>query len=183
MSEQSCPASPSLEELAAGMTPSQTGRPVPRLQRGLGSPMRQPDFRAASGQEDASSDLGMSTPAGPLAAPAAPASGALFDENNGRLLSNAPQQHPIDPCLPACMPGEPQLEDFMWHASEAGVTPIVANRRIEKLAPLQWDPRALPFQPLVRPTPADDCPSREGAALTRKPCCCAEAAGAAGPGA
>ena len=45
------PASPSLQELAAGMTPSQTGRAVPRLHRCMGSPMRQPDFGPAAGQE------------------------------------------------------------------------------------------------------------------------------------
>lgn len=33
------------------MTPSQTGRSVPRLEHCMGSPMRQPDFGQATAQE------------------------------------------------------------------------------------------------------------------------------------
>lgn len=41
------------------------------------------------------------------------------------------------------------LESLIWHASDGVVLPIMANRRIEKLAQPQWDARSLPFRPLV----------------------------------
>ena len=58
------------------------------------------------------------------------------------------------PCLHAgsnAVPEVPALESLIWHASDAAVQPIVANRRIEAVVQPQWDPRNLPFQPLVCP--------------------------------
>eukprot|EP00878_Enallax_costatus_P024327 GHUV01025960.1.p1 GENE.GHUV01025960.1~~GHUV01025960.1.p1 ORF type:complete len:809 (+),score=245.85 GHUV01025960.1:581-3007(+) len=37
---------------------------------------------------------------------------------------------------------------LIWHPSDSAVKPIVANRRIERLPEVQYDPKALPFEPL-----------------------------------
>lgn len=37
---------------------------------------------------------------------------------------------------------------LIWHPSDSAVKPIVANRRIERLPEVQWDPKTLPFEPL-----------------------------------
>ena len=43
----------------------------------------------------------------------------------------------------------PSVYDLIWHATDASVKPIVANRRIERLPEPKWDARALPFKALV----------------------------------
>lgn len=45
-----------------------------------------------------------------------------------------------------------RLEDLIWHPSDSAVIPIVANRRIERIAEPQFDAAALPFPPLVCPS-------------------------------
>jgi len=42
-------------------------------------------------------------------------------------------------------PSTPALESLVWHASDAAVKPIVANRRIERLPEPKFDAKALPF--------------------------------------
>lgn len=42
-------------------------------------------------------------------------------------------------------PSTPALEGLVWHASDAAVKPIVANRRIERLPEPKFEPKALPF--------------------------------------
>jgi hypothetical protein len=42
-----------------------------------------------------------------------------------------------------------ELQQLIWHPSDAAVKPIVANRRIERLAEPSWDATALPFAPLT----------------------------------
>jgi len=49
----------------------------------------------------------------------------------------------MDSCVLA--PGAPSLESLVWHASDAAVKPIVANRRIERLPEPKFDAKALPF--------------------------------------
>jgi serine/threonine-protein kinase ULK4 len=41
------------------------------------------------------------------------------------------------------------LQSLMWHPSDSAVKPIVANRRIERLAEPSWDAASLPFAPLT----------------------------------
>jgi hypothetical protein len=42
-----------------------------------------------------------------------------------------------------------ELQELIWHPSDGAVKPIVANRRIERLAEPSWDAAALPFAPLT----------------------------------
>jgi hypothetical protein len=42
-----------------------------------------------------------------------------------------------------------EVLSLIWHPSDSAVKPIVANRRIERLAEPAWDAAALPFAPLT----------------------------------
>ena len=42
-------------------------------------------------------------------------------------------------------PSMPALDALVWHASDAAVKPIVANRRIERLPEPKFEPKALQF--------------------------------------
>jgi hypothetical protein len=46
-------------------------------------------------------------------------------------------------------PEEASIEALMWHPSDAGVKPIVANRRIERLPEPRWEARTLGFPALT----------------------------------
>lgn len=43
------------------------------------------------------------------------------------------------------------VETLIWHASDSAVKPIVANRRIERLPEPKYDPKSLPFTPMLLP--------------------------------
>eukprot|EP00879_Flechtneria_rotunda_P020298 GHRR01021346.1.p1 GENE.GHRR01021346.1~~GHRR01021346.1.p1 ORF type:complete len:660 (+),score=250.95 GHRR01021346.1:421-2400(+) len=41
------------------------------------------------------------------------------------------------------------VQRLIWQPSDSAVKPIVANRRIERLPEVLWDPKSLPFEPLT----------------------------------
>jgi len=47
-------------------------------------------------------------------------------------------------------PGQPTIEQLIWHPSDATIKPIVGNRRIERLPEPKWDAAALPFESKAR---------------------------------
>ena len=48
------------------------------------------------------------------------------------------------------MPGQPTIEQLIWHPSDLSIKPIVGNRRIERLPDPKWDASALPFESKAR---------------------------------
>ena len=70
---------------------------------------------------------------------------ALAASDAGR--SEAPPEPP-DRASTSGLAG-PSAASLIWHATDSSVKPIVSNRRIERLPEPQWDPRLLPFKPLV----------------------------------
>ncbi|CAD7695464.1 unnamed protein product [Ostreobium quekettii] len=61
--------------------------------------------------------------------------------HNGEELSGGVQ------ACPDALARRPELEDLIWHPTDAAVKPIVANRRIERLMEPKYDDRLLPFLP------------------------------------
>jgi hypothetical protein len=49
----------------------------------------------------------------------------------------------------AATDSQADLLSLIWHPSDSAVKPIVANRRIERLAEPAWDAASLPFAPLT----------------------------------
>ena len=47
-------------------------------------------------------------------------------------------------------PGQPTIEQLIWHPSDLSIKPIVGNRRIERLPEPKWDAGALPFESKAR---------------------------------
>jgi len=63
-----------------------------------------------------------------------------------QLLQSAPSGHTR---RSSAAESEAALSSLIWHPSDSAVKPIVANRRIERLAEPAWDAAALPFAPLT----------------------------------
>ena len=56
----------------------------------------------------------------------------------------------VAPAVRKATPGQPTIEQLIWHPSDLSIKPIVGNRRIERLPEPKWDAAALPFESKAR---------------------------------